>query len=74
MTRTGTRIALKSLGVALFATLVCMALSAPAQDTKQEKKPASAPQRAQPAFAQVEEKAGLPRQHVGAWFYILLGL
>jgi acyl-CoA thioesterase-1 len=60
MTRTGTQLAMRLLIVAVFSATICVSVRTPAQDTEQEKK-ATAPQRAQPAFAQVEEQAGLPR-------------
>ncbi len=60
MPRRDIRFALNLLNVALYSVLVCLSVSLPAQDTRQDKKPAAA-DRAQPAFAQVEEDPSLPR-------------
>lgn len=54
------RFTLLLLCVAFSTALACMSDSLQAQDKTQDKK-AAAPQRVQPAFAQVEEQVGLPR-------------
>ena len=61
MTRRGTKLSMKLLSVTLLTILFVSSVRTSAQDTKPEKAPAGAPKRAQPAFAQVEEQAGLPR-------------
>lgn len=61
MTRRGTKVALMLLSAVLYSTLFSASPRTWAQEATQEKKPATAQQRPQPAFAQVEEQAGLPR-------------